>query len=1015
LKRVHAFSQSNFDNQDNKLNYYPMNNLFEINKIEKYAKAIALCCLFFLFGTLSYEAAAQCANDVTPPVPVCKPAPHRDVKQGGTRTVDAAFFNNGSYDNCSTNAALQFFVETGAPSPTHPTTTTLTFSAAQAGLIPIVLWVVDSVGNAAHCSTTLELSVCQSAISMVCNDLIKVYLDTNNTAVIVPGSMLEGGPYCDYTVYHVQIDPNAGGPPSAPSITVSPANIGLHIMKVIDTSTGNACWGNVDIIGQSPCPNDVLPPVADCKSPLVVEANSQTGYTTLPATAVNDASSDDCTTSAHLQYFIQLGTPGTTPPWQISVTFNNSQPGSYPVVLWVVDEAGNYSHCQTVAQVTLCQTAAMVCNDSIVIDLGPSGVAPFTKENLLVPGTYCNNDNFDVGLDGLVFGPSMTLTTQNLGYHVGTVSGFHNNVSLGTCWGVVQVIQSTSKHILEGTVFSDNNHDCLRQDSVEAGMQNWIVKAVGLISGHVFVANTDAQGHYSMLVDPSEPAYTVSLDAAYNYGGADCNTSYTVNFPILSGDDTVHLEIPVQLDTECPRMVISIVTPKIRPCFSGTYYVHYSNVSTQSIANTFVDVTLDPYLSFISSSSPADSLGNHIYRVQTGYLTAGQSGSFALIFFTDCAAPLGITHCSEAHIFPDTICPNSPFWSGAVVSVEGACQNDSIFLKIKNIGTAPTQTLDYTVIEDVLMREMGSFSLAAGAKIDLNPIPGNGATFRLQAEQEPGYPYGGAPAVWVEGCAGLTPGMVTLFQTNNNDPFDAVHCIENTSSFDPNDKHAEPKGYGSAHYIDNNTVLDYTVRFQNTGTDTAFQVVILDTLSSFLNTKMIETGAASHPYRFELLNGNVLRFTFDGIQLPDSNANFAASQGFIQFRIPQTPDNPDGTIIENSAAIYFDFNTPVITNYTHHEVGSHFITVTNVHTAADRAPMKVYPNPAGAFVYFDAPYASNEALQFTLTDLVGRVVETRKVPQLPMRWERGNLAAGTYFFRFAAGEGVIWTGKVVVR
>lgn len=42
--------------------------------------------------------------------------------------------------------------------------------------------------------------------------------------------------------------------------------------------------------------------------------------------------------------------------------------------------------------------------------------------------------------------------------------------------------------------------------------------------------------------------------------------------------------------------------------------------------------------------------------------------------------------------------------------------------------------------------------------------------------------------------------------------------------------------------------------------------------------------------------------------------NEEASHGFIKFAIAQTPGNVAGNVIQNSAGIYFDFNTPVITN-----------------------------------------------------------------------------------------------------
>ncbi|HRH39110.1 MAG TPA: hypothetical protein PK760_12230, partial [Flavobacteriales bacterium] len=136
-----------------------------------------------------------------------------------------------------------------------------------------------------------------------------------------------------------------------------------------------------------------------------------------------------------------------------------------------------------------------------------------------------------------------------------------------------------------------------------------------------------------------------------------------------------------------------------------------------------------------------------------------------------------------------------------------------------------------------------------------------------------------------------------------------------TASFDPNDKtavtssHTEPGLYD----IEMDEWIDYTIRFQNTGTDTAFNVVITDTLPSTLDPASIQWGPSSHPCTREVSGPGYLQFVFGNILLPDSNMNEAASHGFVSFRIrPHLPLLP-GTELENTANIFFDFNDPVIT------------------------------------------------------------------------------------------------------
>jgi len=133
-----------------------------------------------------------------------------------------------------------------------------------------------------------------------------------------------------------------------------------------------------------------------------------------------------------------------------------------------------------------------------------------------------------------------------------------------------------------------------------------------------------------------------------------------------------------------------------------------------------------------------------------------------------------------------------------------------------------------------------------------------------------------------------------------------------TGSYDPNDKSVYPEG----NIRTKDSTLEYLVRFQNTGTDTAFTVVITDTISSFLDLSSLEVLGSTHPMTHQITNSNVLEFTFSNILLPDSNVNEQASHGSVMYSIKQNSSNVVGDTIENTANIYFDFNAPVITNTT---------------------------------------------------------------------------------------------------
>jgi len=137
-----------------------------------------------------------------------------------------------------------------------------------------------------------------------------------------------------------------------------------------------------------------------------------------------------------------------------------------------------------------------------------------------------------------------------------------------------------------------------------------------------------------------------------------------------------------------------------------------------------------------------------------------------------------------------------------------------------------------------------------------------------------------------------------------------------TCAFDPNDKLVTPQGYGAAGAVDIDTDwLTYTIRFQNTGTDTALSVVLTDYLDLDLDPESMQILGASHPLTQIMVEAEQrAMFRFDNIMLPDSGADQLASNGFVKYRIKTRVNLPHLTTIINQASIYFDFNIPVLTN-----------------------------------------------------------------------------------------------------
>ncbi len=129
-------------------------------------------------------------------------------------------------------------------------------------------------------------------------------------------------------------------------------------------------------------------------------------------------------------------------------------------------------------------------------------------------------------------------------------------------------------------------------------------------------------------------------------------------------------------------------------------------------------------------------------------------------------------------------------------------------------------------------------------------------------------------------------------------------------TYDPNDKQVDP----DQEYISNEQDLNYLIRFQNTGTDTAFTVIVSDQLSPYLDWTTIQMVGSSHEMEYSVSNQGELLFTFVDIQLPDSNVNNIGSQGFARFQISTIGDLSPNTAIHNTAKIYFDYNPAIVTN-----------------------------------------------------------------------------------------------------
>lgn len=225
-----------------------------------------------------------------------------------------------------------------------------------------------------------------------------------------------------------------------------------------------------------------------------------------------------------------------------------------------------------------------------------------------------------------------------------------------------------------------------------------------------------------------------------------------------------------------------------------------------------------------------------------------------------------------------------------------------------------------------------------------------------------------------------------------------------TTAYDPNDKQVSPVGPLTQIQFDNTEWLSYLIRFQNTGNDTAFLVRLRDTLTNKLIWNTFEMQAASHPYTLSM-RGNRLEWVFDNILLPDSFTNESASRGFVQFRIKPDPNLVSRDFITNKAAIYFDYNAPVITNTAW--LGIDTILAVNSNQPDVKLELLVYPNPVRTSLFLKGELKKTGPVEVHLMDLNGRVLRSYHWDATPgpflRRLELADIPEGVYLLDFRQG------------
>lgn len=224
-------------------------------------------------------------------------------------------------------------------------------------------------------------------------------------------------------------------------------------------------------------------------------------------------------------------------------------------------------------------------------------------------------------------------------------------------------------------------------------------------------------------------------------------------------------------------------------------------------------------------------------------------------------------------------------------------------------------------------------------------------------------------------------------------------------SYDPNDKSVFPSRINYDDYLSGERLGNFHINFQNTGDGPAYKVVVVDTLPAGTDVEGISNMSASHPYSVQVIQTDpvVIVWSFVNINLPGQEENEPESHGYVSFTLPVEEGLPDYTILENRAAIYFDYNAPIITNTATITISSEVETDSGIITDVKEvntmgSAFKIYPNPVSEKLYIELSDAVQLPATMKLINTAGQEVRQYSINFANVVIDKLDLPFGLYHY-----------------
>ncbi|MEP7197987.1 MAG: T9SS type A sorting domain-containing protein [Saprospiraceae bacterium] len=340
--------------------------------------------------------------------------------------------------------------------------------------------------------------------------------------------------------------------------------------------------------------------------------------------------------------------------------------------------------------------------------------------------------------------------------------------------------------------------------------------------------------------------------------------------------------------------------------------------------------------------------------------------------------------------------------------------NNLAYLTIRNDGSVSAKNSIVKILMDDYFENIQS-------TVSPESVVGNLWTFNI-AEIRPGQTIRINFTLKISCTATINQLHCVKYFTENNQQcknillaFDTLQaCEKNIGSFDPNDKTALVNGKPVEAINTSDTILEYLIRFQNTGTDTAFNVRLTDKLDINLDWKSLKALAASHDYTYSISEQGLLEVLFKDIMLADSNLSEVNSHGYFKFSIKPKSNLKIGTLVQNTADIYFDFNEAVKTNISKLVL----VQLTKIRDFDKNKILELYaiPNPANQVTEIYLPDSwDNSFIRARLLTNEGKVVQTFDHFNSKIVIEKRQLNSGMYLLYLSNEKGNRAFSKIVFK